>query len=201
MAKNRAEWASGHRQLTRIGLSDGCGGELIPVAVQSGYHRNKFEGHLGNVGSGVMAGIFENCALVPSAAGEFFSAVHQRYVRNDTVNAGMILSVHRKVMDRQVATGSPTQVENVAKDTRDLAYSEIKRKFIVANEDPELVRRLCDDLLKRFRTGEWDNPRFVDTYFSLLERFDPRVYAEFYDMKAVLDDRRSGRLKTGKIPK
>ena len=50
MAKNRAEWASGHRQLTRIGLSDGCGGELIPVAVQSGYHRNKFEGHLGNVG-------------------------------------------------------------------------------------------------------------------------------------------------------
>ena len=51
MAKNRAEWASGHRQLTRIGLSDGCGGELIPVAVQSGYHRNKFEGHLGNVGS------------------------------------------------------------------------------------------------------------------------------------------------------
>ena len=39
MAKNRAEWASGHRQLTRIGLSDGCGGELIPVAVQSGYHR------------------------------------------------------------------------------------------------------------------------------------------------------------------
>ena len=151
--------------------------------------------------SGVMAGIFENCALVPSAAGEFFSAVHQRYVRNDTVIAGMILSVHRKVMDRQVATGSPTQVENVAKDTRDLAYSEIKRKFIVANEDPELVRRLCDDLLKRFRTGEWDNPRFVDTYFSLLERFDPRIYAEFYDMKAVLDDRRSGRLKTGKIPK
>ena len=124
MAKNRAEWASGHRQLTRIGLSDGCGGELIPVAVQSGYHRNKFEGHLGNVGSGVMAGIFENCALVPSAAGEFFSAVHQRYVRNDTVIAGMILSVHRKVMDRQVATGSPTQVENVAKDTRDLAYSD-----------------------------------------------------------------------------
>ena len=51
MAKNRAEWASGHRQLTRIGLSDGCGGELIPVAVQSGYHRNKFGGHLGNVGS------------------------------------------------------------------------------------------------------------------------------------------------------
>ena len=51
MAKNRAEWASGHRQLTRIGLSEGCGGELIPVAVQSGYHRNKFEGHLGNVGS------------------------------------------------------------------------------------------------------------------------------------------------------
>ena len=54
MAKNRAEWASGHRQLTRIGLSDGCGGELIPVAVQSGYHRNKFEGHLGNVGLNVL---------------------------------------------------------------------------------------------------------------------------------------------------
>ena len=67
MAKNRAEWASGHRQLTRIGLSDGCGGELIPVAVQSGYHRNKFEGHLGNVG-------LKHPFKVPSLAGESSSA-------------------------------------------------------------------------------------------------------------------------------
>ena len=151
--------------------------------------------------TGVMNGIFENCANVPGAAGEFFSAVHKRYVRHDTPTAGMILSVHRKVMDRQVATGSPTGVENLAKNTRDLAYSQIKRKFIVANANPDVERRLCDDLMKRFRAGEWDNPRFVDTYFKLLERFDPRIYAEFVDIKAVLDDRRSGKLKTGTLPK
>ena len=151
--------------------------------------------------SGVMNGLFENCASIPGAAGEFFSAVHKRYVRNDSVIAGMILSVHRKVMDRQVATGSPTSVENLANNTRDYAYSEIKRKFIVANANPDLERRLCDDLMQRFRTGEWDNPRFVNKYFEILERFDPRIYAEFYDMKAVLDDRRSGKLKTGTLPK
>ena len=151
--------------------------------------------------SGVMNGIFENCVHVPGAAGEFFKAVHNRYVRNDTVIAGMILSVHRKVMDRQVASGSPTRVENLAKDTRSIAYSEIKRKFIVANENEELQRRLCDDLLQRFRTGKWDNPKYVNKYFELLERFDPRIYAEFYDVKAVLDDRRSGKLKTGTLPK
>ena len=67
-------------------------------------------------------------SAIPSAAGELFSGVHQRYVRNDTVIAGMILSVLRKVMDRvlrkvmdrHVAIGSPTRVENVAKNTRDL---------------------------------------------------------------------------------
>ena len=83
--------------------------------------------------SGVMNGIFENCAFVPGAAGEFFNAVHKRYVRNDTVIAGMIVAVHRKVMERQVATGAVGLVEQLSKDSRDLAYSEIKRKFIVAN--------------------------------------------------------------------
>ena len=151
--------------------------------------------------SGIMNGIFENCAFVPGAAGEFFNAVHKRYVRNDTVIAGMIVAVHRKVMERQVATGAVGPVEQLSKDSRDLAYSEIKRKFIVANGRPELERRLCDDLMKEFRTGKWDNPRYVEKYFELLADFDPRIYAEFHDMKGVLDDRRAGRLRTGPVTK
>ena len=151
--------------------------------------------------SGIMNGIFENCAFVPGAAGEFFNAVHKRYVRNDTVIAGMIVAVHRKVMERQVATGAVGPVEQLSKDSRDLAYSEIKRKFIVANGRPELERRLCDDLMKEFRTGKWDNPRYVEKYFELLADFDPRIYAEFHDIKGVLDDRRAGRLRTGPVTK
>lgn len=143
--------------------------------------------------SGVMNGIFENCGGAQGAAGEFFDAVHGRYVRNDSVIAGMILAVHRKVMERQTATGAVGPVERLSRDTRDLAYSEIKRRFIVANGRPELERRLCDGLMKEFRAGKWDNPRYVEKYFGLLERFDPRVYAEFRDMKGVLDDRRAGR--------
>jgi len=151
--------------------------------------------------SGVMSGIFHNCVKVPGSAGEFFKAVHYRYVRNDTAIAGMILGVHRKVMERQVAAGSPGQVERISNDTRDFAYSEIQRTFIVADGNERLERRLCDDLMKRFRGGEWDNPKFVNRYFQLLKEFDPRIYAEFYDIKAVLDDRRSGKLKTGTLPK
>ena len=37
-------------QLLRYRSMERAIAELIPVAVQSGYHRNKFEGHLGNVG-------------------------------------------------------------------------------------------------------------------------------------------------------
>ncbi len=143
--------------------------------------------------SGVMSGIFENCAGAQGAAGEFFDAVHGRYVRNDSVIAGMIVAVHRKVMERQTATGSVGAVERLSRETRDLAYSEIKRRFIVADGRPELERRLCDSLMKEFRAGKWDNPRYVEKYFGLLERFDPRIYAEFRDMKGVLDDRRAGR--------
>ena len=75
--------------------------------------------------------------------------------------------------------------------------SRIKRKFIVANENQDVERRLCDDLMQRFRAGEWDNPPLVDTYFRVLERFDPRIYAEFYDLREVLEDRRAGRLRSG----
>jgi len=46
-----AEWASEHGRITKIGLSDGCGGETIPVAVGFGYYRSGFESYLGNVDS------------------------------------------------------------------------------------------------------------------------------------------------------
>ncbi len=151
--------------------------------------------------SGVMNGIFENCIDVNGAAGEFFGVVHGRYVRNDTITTGMILGVHRKVMERQVTTGSPARVERISNDSRDLAYSEIKRKFIVADGRQDLQVRLCDELMVQFKAGKWDNPRFVNRYFKLLQDFDPRIYEEYYDIKAVLDDRRSGKLRTGTLPK
>ena len=37
-------------QITKIGVSDGSGGETIPMTVKIGYCRSRFEGYLGNVG-------------------------------------------------------------------------------------------------------------------------------------------------------
>ena len=50
MMKNRAGWASEHGQITKIGLSDGCGGETFTMAVEFGYGWGGFDGYLGNVG-------------------------------------------------------------------------------------------------------------------------------------------------------
>jgi hypothetical protein len=50
MLENWAIWVSEHGQITKIGLSDGCGGETIPTVVKFGYGRNGFGGYLGNVG-------------------------------------------------------------------------------------------------------------------------------------------------------
>ncbi len=50
MVENWAEWASGHVQITKIGLSDGCGGKIVPEKVKIGYCRSGFESYLGNVG-------------------------------------------------------------------------------------------------------------------------------------------------------
>ncbi len=36
MVENWAEWASGHGQLTKIGLSDSCGGETITTRCNLG---------------------------------------------------------------------------------------------------------------------------------------------------------------------
>ena len=52
MTENWAKWASEHGQITKIRLSDGCGGKTITTAAQFGYDRHGFEGYLGNVGLG-----------------------------------------------------------------------------------------------------------------------------------------------------
>ena len=54
MAENVGKWPSGHGQLTKIGLSDGCGGKPIKTAAQFEYDRHGFEGYLGNVGQDVV---------------------------------------------------------------------------------------------------------------------------------------------------
>ncbi len=50
MAGNLAKLPSGHGQLTKIRLSDGCRGKTITAAAQFEYDRYGFEGYLGNVG-------------------------------------------------------------------------------------------------------------------------------------------------------
>ena len=50
MAENMGKWPSGHGQLTKIRLSDGCGGKTITTAAQFEYDHHGFEGYLGNVG-------------------------------------------------------------------------------------------------------------------------------------------------------
>ena len=49
MAENRGKWPYGHGQLTKIRLSDGCGGKTNSTAAQFEYDRHGFEGYLGNV--------------------------------------------------------------------------------------------------------------------------------------------------------
>jgi hypothetical protein len=50
MTKNWIKWASEYGQITKIGLSEGCGGKTITMVVGFGYCRRGFEGYLGNVG-------------------------------------------------------------------------------------------------------------------------------------------------------
>ena len=49
MAKIWAEWASRHRQITKIMPSDGCGRDAVPSTVARGYDLRKPGCHLGNV--------------------------------------------------------------------------------------------------------------------------------------------------------
>ena len=50
MAENMGKGPSGHGQLTKIRLSDGCGGKAITTVAQFEYDCHGFEGYLGNVG-------------------------------------------------------------------------------------------------------------------------------------------------------
>ena len=51
MAENMGKWPSGHGQLTKIRLSDGCGGKTITTAAQFEYDRHGFEVYPVNAGS------------------------------------------------------------------------------------------------------------------------------------------------------
>ena len=49
MMKNRAEWASEHGEITKVWVSDGCGGEPIPMTVRIVSCQSQFEDYLENV--------------------------------------------------------------------------------------------------------------------------------------------------------
>ncbi len=57
MTTNLAEWASEHVQITKIGLSERCGGKIVPEIVKIGYCRGGFENYLGNSGSYLLGGL------------------------------------------------------------------------------------------------------------------------------------------------
>ena len=44
-----AKSTSEHGKTTKIGASDGCGGNAVPLVVEWGYDYPGFGGHLGNV--------------------------------------------------------------------------------------------------------------------------------------------------------
>jgi len=50
MARKMSEWPSKRRPLTRIGSSDGCKGDAVPLAVDQWCNFHEFGGHLENVG-------------------------------------------------------------------------------------------------------------------------------------------------------
>ena len=50
MAEFLGIWPSGHVQLTKVRLSDGCGGKTNTTAAQFAFDRYGFEGYLGNAG-------------------------------------------------------------------------------------------------------------------------------------------------------
>ncbi len=50
MTTKLAEWACEHGQITKIRLSDGCGGKAITTAAQFENERHGIEGYLRNVG-------------------------------------------------------------------------------------------------------------------------------------------------------
>ncbi len=57
MTKNLIKWASEYDQFTKFVLSDGCRGETIPVTVNIGYCRSRFDGYLENVGQDAGRGL------------------------------------------------------------------------------------------------------------------------------------------------
>jgi hypothetical protein len=50
MAEILGIWPSGHVQLTKVRLSDGCGCKTNTTAAQFAFDRYGFEGYLGNAG-------------------------------------------------------------------------------------------------------------------------------------------------------
>ncbi len=51
MTTKLAEWASEHGRITKIGLPDGCGGNVFLLAVGSKYDFREPGAYLGNVGN------------------------------------------------------------------------------------------------------------------------------------------------------
>ncbi len=50
MAENLGNWPSKRGPISKIGPSDGCGRDAVPLPVERWYDFHEFGGYLGNVG-------------------------------------------------------------------------------------------------------------------------------------------------------
>ncbi len=56
MAENLVIWPSKREPISKIGPSDGCGRDAVPLAVERWYDFPEFGGYLGNVGLNRISG-------------------------------------------------------------------------------------------------------------------------------------------------
>ena len=67
MAENLAKWPSKREPISKIGPSDGCGRDAVPLAVERRYDFSEFGSYLGNVGLGTDTVIEHMAASIPDA--------------------------------------------------------------------------------------------------------------------------------------
>ncbi len=123
---------------------------------------------------GILLAAISTCEKTSLGTALFFREYKSYMSNNYAPAAGMLIEVHRELMEKRVGQMTGQALDALGKQFQSAGYSYFDQLYL--DLSPAEIDRGCMNFQKQINAGEWDAFRLVDEYFLSLEAYDPDFY-------------------------
>lgn len=133
---------------------------------------------------GVLAAVVTFCENASTKLAPFFKQLKPTMLNEYSVASGILIGVHRELMEKRIGKALATNINELAKQGRKAAYFMIKQQF--EELPPTELEGVCQNFRTQIEAGEWDVFPLADQYFLSLKPYVPDFYESNKDAWQII---------------